>query len=158
ANGRAHVMDGNLVHIRNNYADLSFNFGPTLISWLQRHGPAAYRAIRQGDQQSAAARVGHGNAIAQSYNHSILPLLAPRDRALQVAWGIEDFVARFGRRPEGMWLPECGADHETLRDVAAAGIRFVILAPEQGSFSGDGANRRGAGPFIWREDSLSLAV
>jgi Domain of unknown function (DUF3536)/Glycosyl hydrolase family 57 len=158
ANGRAHVMDGHVVHIRNNYAALSFNFGPTLISWLERHGRAAYRAIRQGDQLSLATRGGHGNAIAQSYNHSILPLLPARDRALQVAWGVEDFAARFGRRPEGMWLPECAADHGTLCDVAAAGIKFVILAPEQGVFHGDGATRRGAGPFIWRADPLTLAV
>jgi alpha-amylase/alpha-mannosidase (GH57 family) len=158
ANGRAHIMDGRVVHIRNNYAGISFDFGPTLISWLERHGAHAYRAVRQGDQMSIAERGAHGNAIAQSYNHSILPLLRPRDRALQIAWGIEDFAARFKRRPEGIWLPECAADHETLRDVAAAGLKFVILAPEQGRYSGEGAGRRGAGPFIWREGSLSLAV
>lgn len=158
ANGRAHIMDGRVAHIRNNYAALNFDFGPTLIGWLERHGAHAYRAIRQGDQQSVAARGGHGNAIAQAYNHSILPLLRPRDRALQIAWGIEDFVARFKRRPEGMWLPECAADHDTLRDVAAAGMKFIILAPEQGAFRGAGAERRGAGPFIWRSESLSLAV
>jgi len=158
ANGRAHIMDGRVAHIRNNYAALNFDFGPTLISWLERHGAHAYRAIRQGDQQSVAERGGHGNAIAQSYNHSILPLLHPRDRALQIAWGIEDFVARFKRRPEGMWLPECAADQDTLRDVAAAGMKFIILAPEQGAFHGEGAGRRGAGPFIWRSESLSLAV
>ena len=158
ANGRAHVMDGRVAHIRNNYAALNFDFGPTLISWLQRHGAHAYRAVRQGDLESIAKHGGHGSAIAQSYNHSILPLLRPRDRALQIAWGVEDFVARFKRRPEGMWLPECAADRDTLRDVAAAGMKFIILAPEQGTFRGEGAGRRGAGPFIWREDSLSLAV
>jgi alpha-amylase/alpha-mannosidase (GH57 family) len=151
-------MDGRVAHIRNNYAALNFDFGPTLISWLERHGGHAYRAVRQGDQQSIPEHGGHGNAIAQSYNHSILPLLRPRDRALQIAWGIEDFVARFKRRPEGMWLPECAADHDTLRDVAAAGIKFIILAPEQGTFRGEAAGRRGAGPFIWRSESLSLAV
>jgi alpha-amylase/alpha-mannosidase (GH57 family) len=158
ANGRAHIMEGRVVHIRNNYSSLNFDFGPTLASWLERHGAHAYRAIRNGDQQSLQERGGHGNAIAQSYNHSILPLLRPRDRALQIAWGIEDFVARFKRRPEGMWLPECAADHDTLSDVAAAGIRFIILAPEQGGFSGEGAARRGAGPFIWRSGSRKLAV
>ena len=158
ANGRAHIMNGRVAHIRNNYAALDFDFGPTLISWLERHGAHAYRAIRLADQQSVGARGGHGNAIAQSYNHSILPLLRPRDRALQIAWGIEDFVARFKRRPEGMWLPECAADHDTLRDIAAAGMKFIILAPEQGAFRGAGAARRGAGPFIWRSESLSLAV
>ena len=158
ANGRAHIMDGRVAHIRNSYAALNFDFGPTLIGWLERHGAHAYRAIRLGDQRSVAERGGHGNAIAQSYNHSILPLLRPRDRALQIAWGIEDFLARFKRRPEGMWLPECAADHDTLREVAAAGMKFIILAPEQGTFRGDGAGRRGAGPFIWRSESMSLAV
>jgi alpha-amylase/alpha-mannosidase (GH57 family) len=158
ANGRAHIMDGRVAHIRNNYAALNFDFGPTLISWLQRHGAHAYRAVRHGDLLSIPEHGGHGNAIAQSYNHSILPLLRPRDRALQIAWGIEDFVARFERRPEGMWLPECAADQDTLRDVAAAGMKFIILAPEQGAFRGEGAERRGAGPFIWRSESLSLAV
>jgi alpha-amylase/alpha-mannosidase (GH57 family) len=158
ANGRAHIMDGRVAHIRNNYAALNFDFGPTLISWLQRHGAHAYRAIRHGDQLSVQERGGHGNAIAQSYNHSILPLLRPRDRGLQIAWGIEDFVARFKRRPEGLWLPECAADHDTLRDIAAAGMKFIILASDQGAFRGEAAERRGAGPFIWRSDSLSLAV
>jgi alpha-amylase/alpha-mannosidase (GH57 family) len=158
ANGRAHIMEGRVVHIRNNYAGISFDFGPTLISWLERHGAHAYRAVRQGDLLSVTEHGAHGNAIAQAYNHSILALLRPRDRALQIAWGIEDFVARFKRRPEGMWLPECAADHDTLRDVAAAGMKFVILAPEQGRFSGAGAGRRGAGPFIWRAESLSLAI
>jgi alpha-amylase/alpha-mannosidase (GH57 family) len=158
ANGRAHIMDGRVAHIRNNYETLNFDFGPTLISWLERHGAHAYRAIRQGDQRSQQEHGGHGNAMAQSFNHSILPLLRPRDRALQIAWGIEDFILRFKRRPEGMWLPECGADHDTLCDVASAGIKFVILAPEQGVFSGAGAERRGAGPFIWRSEAASLAV
>lgn len=158
ANARAHVMEGRVVRIHNNYAALNFDFGPTLASWLERHGAAAYRAIRYGDQLSLQARGGHGNAIAQSYNHSILPLLGPRERALQIAWGIEDFVARFRRRPLGMWLPECAADHDTLCDVAAAGLRFIILAPEQGVFRGKAAAQRGAGPFIWRSGDLSLAV
>ena len=101
---------------------------------------------------------GHGNAIAQSYSHSILPLLPPRDRELQIAWGIDDFVFRFGRKPAGMWLPECAADDDTLASVAAAGIQFVILASDQGRFSGPGAESRGAGPFQWRSGDLSLAV
>jgi hypothetical protein len=158
ANGRSHIMEGHVAYIRNNYASLNFDFGPTLSGWLERHGAHAYRAIQQGDQQSLQTRGGHGNAIAQSYNHSILPLLRPRDRALQIAWGIGDFVARFKRRPEGMWLPECAADYDTLRDVAAAGIKFIILAPEQGTYRGRGADGRGAGPFIWHSESLSLAV
>ncbi len=81
------------------------------------------------------AHGGHGNAIAQSYSHSILPLLPPRDRELQIAWGIEDFAFRFGRKPAGMWLPECAADDDTLASVAAAGIQFVILGVRPGKFS-----------------------
>ncbi len=158
ANARAHIMGGRVVYIRNNYAALDFNFGPTLASWLERHGRIAYRAIKAGDETSIRERSGHGNAIAQSYNHSILPLLDARSRELQIAWGIEDFAIRFGRMPEGMWLPECAADHATLRAVAAAGLRFIILAPEQGVFSGEPAGRRGAGPFAWRDGDLSLAV
>ena len=104
------------------------------------------------------AHGGHGNAIAQSYSHSILPLLPPRDRELQIAWGIEDFVFRFGRKPAGMWLPECAADDDTLASVAAAGIQFVILGSDQGNFSGPGAESRSAGPFQWRSGDLSLAV
>ena len=107
---------------------------------------------------SVGAHGGHGNAIAQSYSHSILPLLPPRDRELQIAWGIDDFVFRFGRKPAGMWLPECAADDDTLASVAAAGIQFVILAPDQGNFRGPGAESRSAGPFQWRSGDLSLAV
>src|SRR5579871_4931040 len=158
ANAAARVEDGNLVRLFNNYERLNFDCGPTLMRWLVRHGENAMRAMIRGDELSRAAHRGHGNAIAQTYNHSILPLLAPRDRELQIAWGIEDFVARFGRRPEGMWLPECAADHDTLADVAAAGIKFVILAPEQGVFSGEAVGRRGAGPFLWRSAAHTLAV
>jgi hypothetical protein len=114
--------------------------------------------MTRGDALYAAAHDGHGNAIAQSYSHSILPLLPPRDRELQIAWGIDDFVFRFGRKPAGMWLPECAADDDTLASVAAAGIQFVILASDQGRFSGPGAESRGAGPFQWRSGDLSLAV
>jgi len=158
ANARAHIMAGRVVYIRNNYAALNFNFGPTLASWLERHGRIAYRAIKTGDETSVRERSGHGNAMAQAYSHSILPLLDARSRDLQIAWGIEDFTLRFGRKPEGLWLPECAADHATLRAVASTGLRFIILAPEQGSFSGDQAGRRGAGPFVWRDGDLNLAV
>jgi len=159
ANARAHTMEGPaVVHVRNNYESISFDVGPTLAGWLQTHGKAAYRAMTRGDALYAAAHDGHGNAIAQSYSHSILPLLPPRDRELQIAWGIDDFVFRFGRKPAGMWLPECAADDDTLASVAAAGIQFVILASDQGRFSGPGAESRGAGPFQWRSGDLSLAV
>ena len=140
ANAHAHMMEGTVVHVRNNYESLNFDVGPTLASWIERHGKAAYRAMRRGDELSAAAHGGHGNAIAQSYNHSILPLLAPRDRDLQIAWGIEDFVYRFGHRPDGIWLPECGVDDATLLSLAEAGLKFTILAGDQGRFLGEGAS------------------
>ena len=158
ANAHAHTMRGSVVHVRNNYEGLNFDFGPTLAGWMQVHGKTAYRAITRGDALSAERLDGHGNAIAQSYNHSILPLLSPRDRDLQIAWGIEDFVVRFGRRPVGMWLPECAADEDTLASVAAAGMKFVILGPAQGNFRGPDAESRAAGPFRWRSGELSLAV
>lgn len=158
ANAHAHTMQGSVVHVRNNYEQLNFDFGPTLAGWMQTHGKPAYRAMTRGDALSAERLGGHGNAIAQTYNHSILPLLPPRDRDLQIAWGIEDFCFRFGRRPVGMWLPECAADDDTLASVAAAGIEFVILAPDQGIFRGAGIESRAAGPFQWRSGELNLAV
>src|SRR5258707_8741305 len=158
ANARAHTMQGPVVYVRNNYELLSFDVGPTLGGWLQRHGKTAYRAMTRGDALYAAAHGGHGNAIAQSYSHSILPLLPPRDRELQIAWGIDDFIFRFGRKPAGMWLPECAADDDTLAWVAAEGIQFVILASDQGNFRGPAAYSRGAGPFQWRSGDLNLAV
>lgn len=155
ANAHAHIMEGRVVHIRNNYEQINFDFGPTLISWLETHGKAAYRAIRRGDELSVKSRHGHGNAMAQAYNHSILPLLDERSRELQIEWGIQDFAYRFARRPEGIWLPECAADDDTLASVARAGMRFVILAADQGHFSSTG---REAGPFLWRRGDESLAV
>src|ERR1700730_13161934 len=106
ANAHAHTMDGRVVFVRNNYESLDFNIGPTLHTWLQAHGKAADRAIRRANDASLKAPAGHGNAIAQSSNHSILPLLDERGRDLQIAWGIDDFSFRFGVAPEGMWLPE----------------------------------------------------
>ncbi len=158
ANAHAHTMQGPVVHVRNNYESLKFDGGPTLAGWLPTHGKAAYRAMIRGDAGSATAHGGHGNAIAQSYSHSILPLLPPRDRELQIAWGIDDFVFRFGRKPAGMWLPECAADDDTLASIATAGIGFVILASDQGKFGGLGAESRSAGPFQWRRGDLNLAV
>lgn len=159
ANGHTHIMDGNLVRIRNNYESLSFDFGPTLFGWMERHGRGAYRNVVRADSLSLSGR-GHGNAIAQSYNHSILPLLTPRDQEVQIAWGMEDFRFRFGREPEGIWLPECAADRTTLTAVAAAGLKFVILAPWQGEFKTPAGeiDDGGAGPFLWRSGELSLAI
>src|SRR3984893_15941842 len=98
ANAHAHAMEGSVVHVRNNYETLSFDFGPTLAGWMETHGKTAYRAMKRGDNLSLEHRGGHGNAIAHPYSHSILPLLPAHDRELQIRWGIEDFVFRFGRR------------------------------------------------------------
>ncbi len=158
ANAHAHTMEGSVVHVRNNYEALNFDFGPTLAGWLKTHGKAAYRALLRGDQLSAEARGGHGNAIAQTYSHSLIPLLPERDRELQIAWGMADFKYRFNRLPEGFWLPECAADDDTLASVAAAGIKFVILSAAQGRYSGPGADSRGAGPFRWNNGEHGLDV
>ena len=104
--------------IVNNYARISFNCGPTLLSWLERHRPAVYAAILDADRQSLKNFGGHGAALAQAYNHLIMPLANKRDKRTQVLWGWRDFVKRFGRKPEGMWLPEGAADNESLGALA----------------------------------------
>ncbi len=120
-----------ILDITNNYARMSFNVGPTLFAWLARERPGVAAKIVEGDRASVEAHGGHGNAIAQVYNHMIMPLASRRDKVTQVRWGIEDFRLRFGREPEGMWLPECAVDDETLEVLAEAGIAFTILAPHQ---------------------------
>lgn len=120
-----------IVEVVNNYRSISFNFGPTLLSWMQRAAPAIYRSILEADRQSRSEREGHGNAIAQAYNHMILPLANLRDKVTQVRWGMADFLLRFGRRAEGMWLPETAVDTETLEVLASQGVRFTILSPYQ---------------------------
>jgi alpha-amylase/alpha-mannosidase (GH57 family) len=122
---------GGVIDIINNFAKISFNVGPTLMSFLERHAPAVYRKILEADRVSARER-GHGNAIAQVYNHMILPLANRRDRVTQVRWGIGDFRRRFGRDPKGMWLAECAVDEETLCVLADHGIEFTILGQAQG--------------------------
>ena len=159
ANARARTTHESVVRVSNNYESLSFDFGPTLMAWLLRHGASAFQSIIRADARSAQLHGGHGNAIAQSYSHSILPLLSAVDKDIQIAWGMEDFVFRFGRQPKGMWLPECAADAPTLEAVARAGINFIILAPTQGEFRpADRSQDGGAGPFTWRSGDLSLAV
>jgi hypothetical protein len=158
ANAHAHTMEGTVVHVRNNYETINFDVGPTLALWMQNHGKAAYRAMQRGDALSRERLGGHGNAIAQAYNHSILPLLSARDRELQIAWGIEDFIYRFGRHPRGVWLPECAVDDDTLQAVAAAGLKFVILGPQQGEHHGDAASSRAAGPFLWSHAGAQVAI
>ena len=132
-NGQARILDseGWIERINNNYAHMSFNFGPTLLSWLEAHAPEAYAAIISADRYSIDLNAGHGSAIAQAYNHMIMPLANERDRRTQVLWGIRDFERRFGRRPEGMWLPETAANTDTLDELARQRIAFTILAPRQ---------------------------
>jgi alpha-amylase/alpha-mannosidase (GH57 family) len=110
---------------------LSFDFGPTLLAWMERYAAETYAAVLAADRTSAALHAGHGNAIAMPYHHTILPLSSRRDKETEVRWGIADFRRRFGREPEGMWLPETAVDDETLDVLAVEGIRFTVLAPHQ---------------------------
>ncbi len=123
--------DGVIVNIVNNYSRISFNFGPTLLSWLQRHNRGVYEAILEADRLSMERFSGHGSAIAQVYNHMIMPLATKVDKYTQILWGIRDFQYRFKRDPEGMWLPETAVDTETLEILSEMGIRFTILSPTQ---------------------------
>ncbi len=132
-NSLARILDphGKIINIINNYANISFNFGPTLLSWMAHKDPETYAAIIAADKESQKNFSGHGSAIAQCYNHMIMPLANSRDKKTQVIWGIKDFEYRFGRKPEGMWLPETAVDLETLDILAKQGIAFTILAPRQ---------------------------
>jgi alpha-amylase/alpha-mannosidase (GH57 family) len=132
-NSASRILDGSgrIAQIVNNYQRISFNFGPTLLSWMEENSPDTYEAIVQADYESRTRHSGHGSAIAQAYNHIILPLSNRRDRETQIKWGIRDFQYRFGRDPEGMWLAETAADLETLEILADNGIRFTVLAPHQ---------------------------
>ena len=121
---------GEVVQIVNNYEYLSFNMGATLLSWLERYDLETYQKIIEADRLSQQ-RLGHGNAIAQVYNHIIMPLANKRDKHTQIRWGKEDFRSRFGREPEGMWLAETAVDYATLEALIAEGIKFIILAPSQ---------------------------
>lgn len=120
-----------ILQLVNNYALMSFDFGPTLMSWLKAKAPKVYEAILDADKMSQRKFGGHGSAMAQGYNHMILPLANRRDKVTQVKWGISDFQQRFGRHPEGMWLPETAVDIETLEVLAENGIAFTVLAPRQ---------------------------
>lgn len=133
-NAVSRILDSEqrIIQIVNNYSKISFNFGPTLLSWLERHRPDTYEAVLEADRMSMERFSGHGSALAQAYNHMILPLANSRDKITQVLWGIADFKSRFRREPEGMWLPETAVDVETLEILAQEGIRFTILAPGQG--------------------------
>ncbi len=120
-----------LTSLVNNYSHISFNFGPTLLSWMQEKEPEVYQAILEADRQSQQHFSGHGSAIAQAYNHMILPLANGHDKETQIKWGIYDFEKRFGRKPEALWLAETACNTETLEVLAANGMKFVILAPGQ---------------------------
>lgn len=131
-NGNARILDeqGRIERIVNNYEQVSFNFGPTLLTWMEAAHPRTYARILDGDWRSVVRR-GHGNALAQAYNHMILPLASERDRRTQVHWGLADFRHRFGREPEGIWLPETAADQPTIDTLIDARVRFTVLAPRQ---------------------------
>jgi alpha-amylase/alpha-mannosidase (GH57 family) len=134
-NAHSRRMDGDnrIESIVNNYSRISFNFGPSVLSWMREKAPDVLAAIQEADKESQRRFSGHGSAIAQCYNHIIMPLANARDKQTQVAWGIQDFESRFGRAPEGMWLPECGVDLDSLEALAQFGIQFTILSPFQAS-------------------------
>jgi len=121
---------GRILALLNTYARISFDAGPTLMAWLEQHAIDVHDALIAADR-AAVARFGHGTAMAQAYNHTILPLCTPRDRRLQIRWGLSDFRYRFGRDAEGLWLPECAVCEDTLEALAEAGVRFTVLAPGQ---------------------------
>ena len=134
-NAGSRIMDGEgrIARIVNNYARISFNFGPTLLSWLEGNAPEVYQSILDADRDAQQHYSGHGSAMAQPYNHVIMPLANSRDKRTQVLWGLRDFEHRFHRSPEGMWLPETAVDLESLDLLAEVGIKFVVLAPRQAS-------------------------
>jgi alpha-amylase/alpha-mannosidase (GH57 family) len=130
-NSAARILggDGRIQEILNNYHKISFNFGPTVLSWMQDKDPELYASIQLADRVASVQLSGHGSAIAQAYNHLIMPLANPRDRKTQTRWGIRDFEKRFGRKPEGMWLPEGAVNTDSLEEIASQGIAFTILSP-----------------------------
>ena len=137
------TQDNKIMDIVNNYSYMSFNFGPTLLSWMETHNPYSYERIIKADIESAGRNNGHGNAIAQVYNHIIMPLANRNDKYTQILWGIRDFQYRFGRKPEGMWLAETACDDATLEALVDCGIKFTILSPYQAkSFRKLGLNEK----------------
>ncbi|HEX6209236.1 MAG TPA: DUF3536 domain-containing protein [Methylomirabilota bacterium] len=157
-----------ILDIVDNFERISFNVGPTLFAWLERAAPAVARAIVNADRVSTAAHGGHGNALAQVYNHQIMPLASRADKVTQVRWGLADFRRRFGREAEGMWLPETAADDETLEVLAETGVRFTVLAPSQarrvrplagGAWQEVGEAVDPSRPYLWRGPrGLTLAL
>jgi len=171
-NGAARILNNKnrITRIVNNYARISFNFGPTLLSWLIENAPRTYRMIMDGERRSRKAFRGHSSAMAQVYNHVIMPLANRRDRVTQIRWGIADYQHHYGTAPEGMWLAETAADSESLELLAQHGIKFTVLAPHQckrirplkeGAAWTDtpGASVEITRPYLVRFDSgLSIAV
>ncbi len=146
-NSAARILggEGKINEIVSNYSRISFNFGPTLLAWMQEKLPLVHNAIVEADRVSCDRFSGHGSAMAQVYNHMIMPLANRRDKLTQVIWGVRDFEARFGRPPEGMWLAETAADIETLDVLAQAGIKFTVLSPFQAT------RTREIGKRHWRD-------
>ncbi len=132
-NGAARIQNvkNQITRIVNNYARISFNFGPTLLSWLKDNAPRTYRMILDGERRSRKSYGGHSSAMAQVYNHIIMPLASTRDRITQIRWGIADYQQHYGAPPEGMWLAETAVDSESLELMAQHGIKFTLLAPHQ---------------------------
>ncbi len=159
-NGAARILDtkDRIVRIVNNYQSISFNVGPTLLSWLERHAPEAYALILEANRESRKRFGGHGNAIAQVFNHMIMPLANRRDKITQILWGIADFEKRFGYKPEGMWLAETAVDLESLDLMAQQGIKFTILSPYQAK-TANGAGVDTHKPYrVKLNDGRSIAV
>ncbi len=132
-NGAARIQNSKnqITRIVNNYARISFNFGPTLLSWLKDNAPRTHRMVLDGERRSRQLYKGHSSAMAQVYNHMIMPLASLRDKVTQIRWGIADYKHHYGVAPEGMWLSETAADSETLEQLAEHGIKFTVLAPHQ---------------------------
>lgn len=149
-NSAARVLDGRgqISGLIDNYQRMSWNFGPTLMEYLRRHARDVHDAIVAADRASRERFSGHGSAMAQAHSHLILPLCSPRDRRTQIRWGAADFEHRFGRKPEGMWLPECAVDVPTLEALVDEGIGFTVLAPRQAK----AVRPPGGGP--WREQAV----
>jgi len=151
-NAAARILDDNrhILDIVNNYSKISFNFGPTLLSWMQDKDPEIYAAVLEADRLSQQYFSGHGSAMAQVYNHIIMPLANTKDKRTQIIWGIKDFESRFKRKPEGMWLAETAVDIESLDLMAEQGIKFTVLAPHQAK-----RIKQGDQDMLWRDVSVA---
>lgn len=132
-NSVSRLVDGSnsIIQVSNNYKYMSFNFGPTLLSWMEKYNNAAYQRIIEADVESRELYEGHGCAIAQVYNHMIMPLANQNDKITQVLWGLKDFQKRFGRNSEGIWLAETAVDAQTLEVLIDCGVKYTILSPYQ---------------------------